>query len=417
MRRIAYLAAVAACCSVIVQTAAGASRSPAERQNSVSSPTSPTQAVGGDATYQVRDLRSLGGRSSRGNSINNLGLVTGFSNTSEDMSRHAAVWLFDSVFDLKTLGGPNSDVPWPVKNNLGIISGIAQTATPEPNGEHWSCGYFFGGADAFTYTCHAVVWEWGRIRDLPLLPGGNNSFATGTNNLGQTVGWSENGVHDPTCDPLSHQVLQFHAVVWTRGKSKPRELPLIPRDTSSAATAINDKGQIVGISGTCDQAVGRYTARHAVLWDRDGGVSDLGNIGAGLWNTPMAINQAGDVVGFAGTDNSDLAGDFTHAFVKLEGGRMIDIGTLPADATHPTPDTSSVATAINARRQVVGYSCGDNGCRPFLWQNGVMHKIVAPGYLNVLELAMDINDFGVITGRALNPTTNERVAFLAKPVG
>jgi probable HAF family extracellular repeat protein len=413
MRRIAYLVVAVACCGVIVQAATGASRNLTERPNA-------TQASVGDVAYQVSDLPSLGGTSSRGNSINNLGLVTGFSNTSEG-PRHAAAWLFDSVLDLNvvggTLGGPDSDVPWPVKNTLGIISGIAQTATPEPNGEQWSCGYFFGGPDAFKYTCHAVVWELGHIRDLPLLPGGNNSFATGTNNLRQTVGWSENGVHDPTCDPLSHQVLQFRAVVWGPRKSKPRKLPLIADDTSSAATAINDEGQIVGISGTCDQAVGRYTAKHAVLWDRNGSVSDLGNIGAHLWNTPMAINQTGDVVGFAGTDDSDLAGDFTHAFVKLKGEQMIDIGTLPADDTHPTPDTSSVATAINASRQVVGYSCGDSGCRPFLWQDGMMHGIVAPGYPNVLELAMDINDFGVITGRALNPTTNEHVAFVAKPVG
>jgi probable HAF family extracellular repeat protein len=404
MRRIAYLVVVAVCCGVVVQAAAGAARTPA----------APTAAD--PIPYRVTDLRSLGGTSSRGNSINDLGLVTGFSAPSGTSPRHAAAWLFGSVFDLKTLGGPNSDVPWPVKNNLGIVSGIAQTATPEPNGEHWSCGYFFGGPDAFTYTCHAVVWQWGRIRDLPLLPGGKNSFATGTNDFAQTVGWSENGVHDPTCDPLSHQVLQFRAVVWGPGNGQPRQLPLIPGDTSSAATAINDAGQVVGISGTCDQAVGRYSAKHAVLWDR-GSVTDLGNIGAHLWNTPMAINQRGDIVGFAGTDDSDVAGDFTHAFVKLRGQPMIDIGTLPADDTHPTADTSSTATAINASRQVVGYSCGDSGCRPFLWENGTMHPIVAPGYPNVLELGMDINDFGVITGRALNPATNERVAFVARPAG
>jgi hypothetical protein len=52
-----------------------------------------------------------------------------------------------------------------------------------------------------------VVWEFGQIRALPLFPGGYNSFATGTNGRRQTVGWSENGVHDPTC--TGTQVLQF----------------------------------------------------------------------------------------------------------------------------------------------------------------------------------------------------------------
>ena len=33
---------------------------------------------------------------------------------------------------------------------------------------------------------------------LPTL-GGTHGFATGTNNLGQTVGWAENTVLDPTC--------------------------------------------------------------------------------------------------------------------------------------------------------------------------------------------------------------------------
>ena len=43
--------------------------------------------------------------------------------------------------------------------------------------------------------------------------------------------------------------------------------------------AINDRGQAVGISGICDQAIGRYTAKHAVIWQK-GGVTDIGNLGA-----------------------------------------------------------------------------------------------------------------------------------------
>ena len=90
-------------------------------------------------------------------------------------------------------------------------------------------------------------------------------------------------------------------------------LPLIPGDTSGAATAINDNGQIVGISGTCDQAVGRHTAKHAVLWE-NGGVTEIGPFTAEWWNTPTAINQHGDVVGFAG-DPAFVGGDVLHAFM------------------------------------------------------------------------------------------------------
>jgi hypothetical protein len=43
-------------------------------------------------------------------------------------------------------------------------------------------------------------------------------------------------------------------------------LPLIAGDSSGATTAINDRGQAVGISGSCDQAVGRHrSARGPVI--------------------------------------------------------------------------------------------------------------------------------------------------------
>src|SRR5207249_8728154 len=139
--------------------------------------------------------------------------------------------------------------------------------------------------------------ERGKMRPLPTL-GGNNGFATGANNRGQVVGWAENTCHDPTCVPP--QVLQFRPVFWEAGRGDQiHEFPLIPGDTSGAATAINDQRQAVGISGICDQAIGRHTAKHAVLWE-NGGVTDIGDLGAAWWNTPTAINQGGDVVGFAG---------------------------------------------------------------------------------------------------------------------
>lgn len=94
-------------------------------------------------------------------------------------------------------------------------------------------------------------------------------------------------MRDATCVPP--QVLQFRPVVWGPGPHQLRELPPLPGDTSGAATAINDRGLVVGISGICDQAVGRYTARHAVLWG-NGHATDLGNLGGDSWNTPMAIN-------------------------------------------------------------------------------------------------------------------------------
>jgi probable HAF family extracellular repeat protein len=243
---------------------------------------------------------------------------------------------------------------------------------------------------------------------LPTL-GGNNGFATGANSRGQVVGWAENAVHDPTC--VAPQVLQFRAVLWGPRKNQIRELPPLPGDTSGAATAINERGQVVGISGTCDQAVGRHTAAHAVLWE-NGKVIDIGNLGGTTWNTPMAINERGDVVGFAGQSGDDPDNPALRAFLWTRSGGIQNLGTLPGDVY-------SEAHGINERRQVVGVSCDASGnCRAFLWQNGVMkdlNTLVAPGYTGILTTAQDINDRGEITGRAFVAATGERPAFLAKP--
>jgi probable HAF family extracellular repeat protein len=366
--------------------------------------------------YQVSNLDALGGTNSRGNSINDETWVAGYSNLAGDQSRHATLWRNGSLLDLGTLGGPNSNVTWSVKNNEGIIVGIAQTATPEPLGEWWSSFAFYPGPNNIGFINLGFVWENGQMRGLPTFPGGNNGFATGANNLGQAVGWAENDVHDPTC--VSPQVLQFRPAVWQLGPpDQIHDLPLITGDTSGAATAINDNGQIVGISGICDQAVGRHTARHAVLW-QNGGVIDIGNLGAPWWNTPTNINQRGDVVGFAG-DPAFPEGDILHAFVWTRQHGIRPLAALPGHV-------HTEAYGINERRQVVGISCDANfaDCRAVIWKNGFAHPdrvtdlndLKGPGYPARLEQAKDINDEGEITGRAIDPITSVRTAFLAVPV-
>ena len=152
--------------------------------------------------YTIVRLSSLGGTDSSGNSINDERLVAGYSNLSGDSVRHATLWLHGMRFDLGTLGGPNSNVAWPVKNTVGLIAGIAQTATPEPLGQGWSCRAFFPAATRTGVICLGVVWERGEIIELPTL-GGFNGFATGANNLRQVVGWTENNIQDPTLRPAA----------------------------------------------------------------------------------------------------------------------------------------------------------------------------------------------------------------------
>jgi probable HAF family extracellular repeat protein len=363
--------------------------------------------------YRVSSLDSLGGTSSGGNSINDRCWVAGYSRLTGDQTRHAALWRRQqqhSILDLGTLGGPNSSVTWNVKNTEGIIVGISQTADPEPLGEAWSSAAFYSGPYATGYINLGFVLEDRQMmRALPNFPGGDNGFATGANNLRQVVGWAENDVHDPTC--VSPQVLQFRPAMWTLGPpDQIQDLPLIPGDSSGAATAINDNGQIVGISGICDQAIGRYTAAHAVLWE-NGGVTDIGNLGALYWNTPTAINQQGDIVGFAGAPD-DPDGNFLQAFIWTVENGIQPLGFLPGDV-------HSEAYGINERRQVVGLSCdADGNCRAFIWENGVMqdlNDLKQASFSATLETAKDINDKGEITGRALDSNTGVRTAYLAVP--
>src|SRR5882757_8718006 len=318
--------------------------------------------------YHVSTLASLGGTSSGGNSINDQSWAAGYSRL-PDRNRHATLWRNGALTDLYTLGGPNSSVTWNVKNTAGIIVGISQTLTPEPLGENWSSAAFYSTPNNVGYVNLGFVWQDGQgpMRGLPNFPGGNNGFATGANNLRQAVGWAENGVHDAAC--VSPQVLQFRPAMWTLGPpDQIQDLPLIPGDSSGGATAINDNGQIVGISGICDQAVGRHTAKHAVLWE-NGTVTDIyPNAAAPWWNTPTAINQRGDVVGFAG-DPAFVEGDILHAFkwTKEDGIRQLK------PLKHRTPEhVDSEAYGINEAGQVVGVSCDADfiDCRAVIWDHG-----------------------------------------------
>lgn len=377
------------------------------------------EAMKAKPQYQVSTLPDFGGTSSGGNSINDQSWVAGYSRML-DRNRHATLWRSSLLTDLGTLGGPNSSVTWNVKNTSGIIVGISQTATPEPLGEWWSSFAFYSTPNNIGFINLGFVWENNQMRALPNFPGGNNGFATGANNLGEVVGWAENGVHDPTCctgGPTCHQVLQFLPAVWDLNSGDQiHDLPLIAGDTSGAATAINDNGQIVGISGICDQAVGRHTAKHAVLWE-NGTVTDIyPNPPAPWWNTPTAINQHGDVVGFAG-DPAFVEGDVLHAFIWTKDNGIKVLKPLRGR----TPQhVDSEAYGINEAGQVVGVSCDTNqlDCRAVIWDHGTYPTDLNDfkgDYSGTLLLAKDINNKGEITGRALDPT-GSLVAYLAVPI-
>jgi probable HAF family extracellular repeat protein len=339
--------------------------------------------------------------------VNDLGWVSGGANLASNTQVHAELWVGAAV-DLGTLGGPNSNIAWPNHSNRGEVVGISETAEKDPLNEAWSCSAFFFGPDG--YVCRGFTWQNGQMTKLPTL-GGINGYAAGVNNAGQVVGWSETSFHDPTC-VTGTEVLQFLATLWAPGTNQPTALSPLSTDPDSAATAINDRGQVVGISGLCSVAVGGASAEHALLWE--GGVPhDLGNIGGKAWNTPVAINNRGVIVGFANTSGDEHAALAPTAFIWTRANGMQPIAPYGTD-------TNNIAFDLNESNQVVGQSANSStgAARAFLWQSGVSSDlntlVVGPTTLNMV-LAQGINDAGEITGTAVDTATGEVVGFLAVP--
>src|SRR6202521_1868957 len=210
----------------------------------------------GHARYIVTNLGTLGGTSSVANGINNKGWVMGQANLQGDQTGHAFLWRRDEkIKDLGTLGGPNSGVFWPVKDDRGLIAGVSDTSNTDPLGENF-CGFGTG------LICLGFQWRDGTMSPLPTL-GGNNSYATAANNRGQVVGLAENSTQDPNC--IAPQVLDWEAVIWGPKVGEMDELPPLSGDSIAGALAINDRGQVVGGSGFCGP-VSSAVSVHAVLW-------------------------------------------------------------------------------------------------------------------------------------------------------
>jgi len=360
--------------------------------------------------YVVTELGSLGGNEAAGISINNRGLVAGYASLPGDSVIHATIWRDGTLTDLQTLGGPNSAVLWPVKNNHGLVVGVTETADLDPLNEQWSCSLFFPSTTG--HTCRGFVWEDGEMRELST-HGGTHGFATAANNRGLVVGWAETSEFDPTCagEAGRNQQLGFVGALWdTRDGDRIHELPPLPGDSASTGNAINGRGQVAGISGDCDQAVGRFSAKRMALWE-NGVPTEIPSLGGETWNTPMAINDRGVVVGFANPEGSVGPLLVARPFVWTRQGGTDDLGTLDGD-------TQGQALGINNAGQIAGLSRGPGGFTAVVWHGGQITdlNLVSPGYDGHLLFANDINEDGVLTGAAISVESGEVVAFVATPI-
>jgi probable HAF family extracellular repeat protein len=359
--------------------------------------------------YTVTDLGTLpGGTFSQASFVSNSGLVTGVA-TAADGTQHSVLWLGGRLFDITPRAkGLNSEA-FSV-NQWGQASVQAEVAAKDPNNENF-CAYGSG------LKCLPFLWVYGSMIPLPTL-GGNNGSVGNINNRGLMAGYAENTRRDPECPSgvslsgTGPQVLDFEAVIWGPGINQVRELRPLPGDTVGAALWINDDGQAVGMSGSCANTEIPPIAfgPHAVLWDRDGTPTDLGNLGASALNVSLSVNNQGQAVGFSSLTPQSSPFNGTHAFLWTKGTGMRDLGTLPGDVV-------TGGASINDRSQVVGPSFDPDGNpRAFLWQNGVMSDLndLAPGSPLYLLWASAINSSGQIAGFGAT-STGDIHGFLATP--
>jgi probable HAF family extracellular repeat protein len=360
-------------------------------------------------SYELTILPNpLGGNLAQGTSINSRKQVAGFAVLSGNTTMHAMVWAKGHApQDLGTLGGPNSAIAWPNRNDRDQFAGIAETSVQNPLGEDWSCALaVFNIAAPTGDICLGFRYQNGVMTALPTL-GGYDGFATGINNHGQIVGWAENSTRDPTC--VAPQVLQFEAVIWGPEDNEFEQLPPYGTDPDGAATAINSRGQVVGISGQCGIAVGGASAEHMLLWYKNT-VMSLPTLGGQYWNTPMDISDNGDVTGFSDHPGDSVSSPNFTTFLWISStGQTQDLGTLGTDNV-------SEGLGINDSDQVVGVSYPSG--HGFIWQNGLMtdlNSLMPPNSGYTITDAQDINNAGDITGEAQDNSTGVTYAFIATP--
>jgi len=379
--------------------------------------------------YKVIDMGTLGGPRSYVNgfifmgpvqNLNNQGTLAGWANTpsrdpygpnfcfnSNCYVSHAFQWRDGVRTDLGVLpGGSSSATSWVSAN--GIVAGASQNGETDP--------LLVGAPED-----RAVLWQNGSIIDLGTLPeGGYESGAQAVNNRGQVVGWAFNTVSDPYSMGLWSSVYnnytpypypyQNRAFLW-EDEVGMLDLGTLGTGTDAYATAINDRGQVIGISytnSTPNQVMTPCSSGSPIptqdpfLWE-NGKMIDLGTLG-GTCGVPGWINHHGQVVGF-----SDLAGDqISHAFLWTKANGMQDLGTLGGSMVG--------ATMINDRGEVVGESLlpGDTQGDAFLWKDGTMHDL---GALNGCAAALAINARSQVVGNWGDFPNCDAGAFLSEDRG
>jgi probable HAF family extracellular repeat protein len=164
---------------------------------------------------------------------------------------------------------------------------------------------------------------------------------------------------------------------------------------STLATAINDRGQVVGMSGG-----------HAFLW-QGGRLTDLGTFG-GPYSYATAINDRGDIVGVAenrfGTRDCqvlDSSGELGCDGCLVTSARQAGAtGFMWRNGVMTNLGRCNFPTAINDRGQVVGRTEAPQvSSRTFVWQGGRFTTLSQAG--EAVD-AVGVSGLGQVIANAMN---------------
>jgi probable HAF family extracellular repeat protein len=272
----------------------------------------------------MTDLGTLGGPASSADAVDSAGDIVGWSYTDDNGNYHPFIYHAGATVDLGALDGVDSG---PSTGNVTEVNAMNNT------------GAAVGSDGPF----HAFVYSNGTGVELGTL-GGARSFATGVNDSGTVVGWS-----DTTLVTSS----EAHGFSYSISGASMTDLGTLNGGTFSQAEGINNAGVAVGYAIN-----GPSGYNHAVTFS-NGAVIDLGVLGGAYMATiGNAINNLGTAVGSAsygggGGDRypvggpGELAVSFTDGLVTdlntvvdlpgvtlAEAGAINDLGQIVADGTN-----------------------------------------------------------------------------------
>ncbi len=301
--------------------------------------------------YSITDLGTLGGPTAVAHGINSAGQVVGEADTAGRI-RHAFLWTNGSIKDLNAPLEPSVAFAINALNQVVGSEGPTPLQNPAPPGP----------ASAFLWT------SVGGIQTLTPLPGAPYTIGLAINAVGQIAGTSTT--------PRANT----RAVVWLSAASAPQDIG--GAGPSSLAYGINSSEQVVGWTNNWGGSI-------AFSWTSAGGLQDLGTLSGDNTSRAAGINDLGQVVGFSSVDGTTTY----HAFLWTSSGGIQGLGTLGG--------SSSIADAINASEQVVGWANTASGAmHAFLSQNGSMidlNTLISDPSWTLIE-ATAINDAGQIVG-------------------